>query len=286
MISGAALAGSAVFAWFLGAALNSSISVERLKESQIDSLDFQAPFLVEGHPDIAEITGLASVETEKDLIALGRWIRSRMILFETLHPDPPVPSDPVGAIDRAAAEPIGAVCGHYALLTIAAAHAYGIPARAVALPDHTSSEVLFQGQWRVFDTYFNVLSRGSALDLANSQDFDGLAKIDEDSEDDIDWDEELMSRAFRISDKYPPVALSAKSTYRDRFAPGLLRRALDTLLLSPTRKYTPQWVRANHPQVVSGAWRLGFQIAFLIAIASAGAALRLFFAERRKRAVT
>jgi hypothetical protein len=286
VFSVSALGASAVFAWLLAAAPNSSIGVKRMGASKIDSADFQAPFLAEGHPEIAKITGLKSVETEEDLMALGRWARERMILFPALHPDPPVPADPVGAIDRAASEPVRAVCGHYALLTIAACHAYGIPARAAALPDHTSSEVLFNGRWRVFDTYFNILGGVSALELAKTQDFGGLTKIDEGSEDDIDWDEGLMKRAFRISDVEPPLILSAKSTYRDRYARGAIRRGLDTLFFGPVLKYAPDWVPATHPLAISGALRLGFQIAFLLAIASGFAAMRLFFAARRNLTVT
>jgi hypothetical protein len=83
---------------------NSSIAITRVAFEAFDEIPNEATYLVEGHPDIAEITRIAAIDDEKDLIALGRWVRSRMIL--DLDADP-LPADPIRAIDRAAAAPVG-----------------------------------------------------------------------------------------------------------------------------------------------------------------------------------
>jgi hypothetical protein len=103
---------ASVFAWagtllcfaLLVRADNSSIAIPRVSAEAFDRIPENQAYLVEGHPDIKEITMIGAIDDDDDLIALGRWVRSRMIL--DLDADPLL-ADPIRAIDRAAAAPVG-----------------------------------------------------------------------------------------------------------------------------------------------------------------------------------
>lgn len=260
----AAWAAAIVCFGLLAASDNSSIAIPRLDAAALDAAPGGGEYRGAAYPDIARLTSIDAIESEDDLLAVARWVRSRMTL--DLEADA-LPRHPAAALDRAAAAPVRGFCSNYSMLTVAAAHAYGLPARVVQVKGHATSEVYLGGRWRIVDTYFNILGEGSALELMRSGDFSTLRKIDDDSPDDIDWEPEQMRDAFQITPEWPPFVFTARATFQDLEPRSALRRALDAALLQPPLKYTLRGASPWHPALVAAIWRRGFQFFTILALA-------------------